>query len=118
VDNRVVRNSRFCPAQGEEGAPPLGGIGIAVVGADDVRILRNTIRGNNPPAEGTSLLPPSGVAVLDGTLVGSDASEDVLVARNRFRNDLDVFWQQDPPGDDIRFRDNRCRTSGPDGLCG
>jgi hypothetical protein len=37
------------------------------------------------------------------------------VAKNRFRNELDIFW--DRSGRKIRFRDNRCRTSDPDGLC-
>jgi hypothetical protein len=118
VGNRIVRNTRFCPAEGEgdEGAPPVGGHGVAVVGADHVRILHNTIKGNNPPAEGESALPSSGVTIADGTnLVGSDAPRNVLVAKNRFRNELDIFW--DRSGRKIRFRDNRCRTSDPDGLC-
>lgn len=69
VGNRIVRNTRFCPAEGEgaEGAPPVGGHGVAVIGADHVRILHNTIRGNNPPAEGESALPSSGVTIADGT---------------------------------------------------
>jgi hypothetical protein len=117
VDNRVIRNTRFCPPEeGEEGAPAIGGHGIAVIGADHVRILHNTIKGNNPPAEGESAFPSSGVTILDGTdIVGSDAPENVLVAKNRFRNDLDIFW--DESGSNIRFRNNRCRTSTPEGLC-
>jgi hypothetical protein len=117
VDNKVIRNTRFCPAEeGEEEAPAIGGHGIAVIGADHVRILHNTIKGNNPPAEGESAFPSSGVTILDGTdIVGSDAPENVLVAKNRFRNDLDIFW--DESGSNIRFRNNRCRTSTPEGLC-
>jgi hypothetical protein len=114
VDNRVVDNTRFCPA-GEEGSS-AGGHGIVVLGADHVRILHNTIKGNNPPAEGESAFPSSGVTILDGTdEVGSDAPKNVLVAKNRFRNDLDIFW--DKSGSNIRFEDNRCRTSRPEGLC-
>jgi hypothetical protein len=43
VGNRIVRNTRFCPAEGEgeEGAPPVGGHGVAVIGADHVRILHS-----------------------------------------------------------------------------
>jgi hypothetical protein len=48
-------------------------------------------------------------------VVGSDAPENVLVVKNRFRNDLDIFW--DESGSNIRFKDNRCRTSTPEGLC-
>ena len=114
VHNSVVRNTRFCPG-GEEG-PSIGGHGIVVLGADRVAIVENTIKGNNPPAEGESAFPSSGVTILNGTdVVGSDAPENVLVAKNRFRNDLDIFW--DESGSNIRFRDNRCRTSTPEGLC-
>jgi hypothetical protein len=114
VDNSVVRNTRFCP--GGEEAPSIGGHGIVVLGADRVAIVKNTIKGNNPPAEGESAFPSSGVTILDGTdVVGSDAPENVLVAKNRFRNDLDIFW--DESGSNIRFRNNRCRTSTPEGLC-
>ena len=116
MHNKVVRNTRFCPGNEEEGMPALGGHGIVVVGADRVAIVKNTIKGNNPPAEGESAFPSSGVTILDGTdVVGSDPPEKVLVAKNRFRNDLDIFW--DESGTNIRFKNNRCRTSTPEGLC-
>jgi hypothetical protein len=118
VGNRVVRNTRFCPPEEgeEEGAPAIGGHGIAVIGADHVLIVDNTITGNNPPAEGESAFPSSGVTIVNGAdVAGSDAPENVLVAKNRFRNDLDIFW--DESGSNIRFRNNRCRTSTPEGLC-
>lgn len=68
------------------------------------------------PAEGEIAFPSSGVTILDGTdVVGSDAPENVLVVKNPFRNDLDIFW--DESGSNIRFKDNRCRTSTPEGLC-
>jgi len=113
VDNRVVGNTRFCPSAEEE--PAIGGHGIVVAGADHVRILHNTIRGNNPPAEGKSAFPSSGVTIVSGEVAGSDAPANVLVAKNRMRNDLDIYW--DETGSSIVFRDNRCRTSTPDGLC-
>jgi hypothetical protein len=116
VGNSAVRNTRFCPAGEEADEPPVGGHGVVVVGADHVSILRNTIRGNNPPAEGESVFPSSGVTVVSGEVAGSDAPENVLVAKNRFKNDLDIFW--DGSGSNIVFRNNRCRTSTPDGLCG
>ncbi len=63
-----------------------------------------------------SFLPSSGVTIVSGAeLVGSDAPGNVLVAGNRFRNQLDIYW--DRTGHDIRFWDNRCRTSTPPGLC-
>ena len=41
--------------------------------------------------------------------MGSDAPRKVLVAKNRLRKELDIFWDRSGLG--IRFRDNRCRTS-------
>jgi hypothetical protein len=113
VHNQVVGNTRFCPAS--EDGPAIGGHGIAVVGADHVGILHNTIRGNNPPPEGLSAFPSSGVTIVSGEVAGSDAPADVLVAKNRMRNDLDIYWDQ--TGSGIVFRDNRCPTSTPGGLC-
>jgi hypothetical protein len=113
TDNWVVGNTRFCPASGEQ--PPIGGHGIVVIGADHVRIVDNTIKGNNPPARGTSILPSSGVTIGSGTVVGSDDPQNVLVAENDFRNELDIFW--DGSGSNVIFDDNECRTSTPAGLC-
>ncbi|HEX6921120.1 MAG TPA: hypothetical protein VF314_12920 [Actinomycetes bacterium] len=112
-ENDVLRNTRFCPPNEE--APPLGGHGIAVVGADHVKIEDNAIKGNNPPVEGESALPSSGVTIVSGALAGGDDPDKVLVEDNRLRNTLDIFW--DESGTRIAFDDNRCRTSVPDGLC-
>jgi hypothetical protein len=76
VDNRVVRNTRFCP--GGDEAPSIGGHGIVVLGADRVLIVHNTIKGNDPPAEGESAFPSSGVTILNG-------AEVVGVGRSRER---------------------------------
>jgi hypothetical protein len=113
VGNRAAGNTRFCPGGDEE--PAIGGHGMVVVGADHVRILRNTIKGNNAPAEGESIFPSSGVTVVSGEVAGSEDPENVLVAKNRFNNDLDIFW--DGSGSNIVFMNNRCRTSTPDGIC-
>jgi hypothetical protein len=43
----LLSSSASWPTWGEEGAPPVGGHGVAVVGADHVRILHSTIKGNN-----------------------------------------------------------------------
>jgi hypothetical protein len=80
-----------------------------------VKIEDNTIRGNNPSAEGESIFPSSGVTIASGEVAGSDAPEKVLVKDNKFRNSLDIFW--DESGSNIAFEDNDCRTSSPDGLC-
>jgi hypothetical protein len=113
VHNEVVRNTRFCPGDGEE--PGIGGHGIVVAGADHVRIVHNAIWGNHPPRKGRSAFPSSGVTIVSGEVAGSDAPSSVLVAKNRIKNQLDIYW--DETGRNIVFRDNRCSTSTPDGLC-
>jgi hypothetical protein len=115
VNNEVARNTRFCPGDAEEEEPSVGGHGIVVVGADHVGILHNTITGNNPPAEGTSVFPSSGVTIVSGEIAGSQPPASVVVAKNRMRNHLDIFWDQ--TGTNIVFMRNRCDTSTPEGLC-
>src|SRR3954471_23686163 len=68
----------------------------------------HTIRGNDPPEEGESAFPSSGVTIVSGEVAGSDPPAYVLVAKNRMRNDLDIYWDQ--TGSGIGFRDNRCPT--------
>jgi hypothetical protein len=112
---RARHNTRFCAAGEDADEPSIGGHGILVVGADRVKIEDNTIRGNNPSAEGVSIFPSFGVTIASGEVAGSDAPEKVLVKDNKFRNSLDIFW--DESGSNIAFEDNDCRTSSPDGLC-
>ena len=114
--NQVSNNTRFCPAGSGEDAPPaLGGHGVVVVGADHVRILDNSISGNDPPAGGASAFPSSGVTILSGAVAGGGAPSSVLVHGNRLRNRLDVFW--DGTGTGIVVAGNACRTATPASLC-
>lgn len=112
VDNDVVNNDRSCGA--DDGAPPLSGHGVVLLGSDNVLVARNRINGNN--ATGPSVLRPAGLTVVSSAFIGGDAPAHIDVVGNTIRrNDLDVFW--DRTGRDIEFRRNDCRTSVPARLC-
>lgn len=111
--NAVRDNTRVCPA-GEE-APPLSGVGIALVGAHDNSIRFNLITGNRP-AGPTAF--SGGVVVVSGIgeegPTGTPSTGNRVVGNLVLGNDPDLFW--DEQGDN-EFAANICRTSSPDDLC-
>jgi hypothetical protein len=111
--NRIHDNDRFCPPGGEEGAPPLSGIGIALANASGNVLIGNEIVGNEP----SGAVPfTGGVVVVDARSPGAEPPSDNLVERNAILgNQPDVFW--DGSGTGNAFERNLCRTSVPDGLC-
>lgn len=48
--NKISDNDKFCPGDEEEGTPPLSGIGVAIAGGADNRLVGNVIRDNTRPA--------------------------------------------------------------------
>jgi nitrous oxidase accessory protein NosD len=110
--NLVRNNTRACAAS-EELPFPLSGVGIALLGANGVKIDGNLITGNVPSAE-TDF--SGGVVVASGVADPLTAPADNRVRGNRIlHNDPDVFW--DGTGSGNSFRGNLCRTSTPAGLC-
>lgn len=111
--NQIHDNSRFCPADDEEGAPPLSGIGVLIAGAHGNKLFGNVIKDNTPSGE----VPFSGgVAVVDfGIPGGEPPSGNVIKGNLILGNQPDLFW--DGSGDGNVFDRNRCETSVPDGLC-
>ena len=109
--NTVRKNTRSCPA-GEEGAPPLSGIGIALIGARDVQLQGNHIVGNVP--SGPSGIHSGGVVVVRG-IGGTPPRGNSVVGNVILQNRPDIFW--DKSGSGNRFAANECKTSKPKGLC-
>lgn len=106
--NKVWKNNRSCP-QHEE-VPPLGGTGILVFGGDHNTIEKNTVLWNR----GT--LPYSGGIVLFPSPKGEPARFNLV--KLNFVKDNAPFDLVDRSGSRTnRFRDNKCRTSNPRGLC-
>jgi hypothetical protein len=56
-------NQKACEAEEDEGTPPLSGIGVLIVGGNDVRLNGNTISDNVPSGD---TVASAGVAVIVG----------------------------------------------------
>jgi len=111
-DNHVHDNNVACPPS--EDAPPLSGIGIAILGDHDTKIEDNAIDHN--VAAGPSGIPSGGLVLLDTTGFGGTAPVNNHIEDNRLTaNQPDVF--SDGSGSGNRFEDNHCTTSTPPGLC-
>lgn len=111
--NNVTANNRACPA-GEEG-PPLSGVGLAVLGGDDIDVIENGAFGNKAAAGVPSAF--AGGILITGSPFGDAPipSTDIKVAFNSaFGNDPDLVVDE---GNEAKVFGNDCLTSQPDGLC-
>ncbi len=107
--NKVVNNTRACPAF--EDAPPLSGVGIALLGARGMEIKGNHIV-HNVPSGPTGF---SGGVVVTKGFGGTAPTNNTVVGNTILRNKPDIFW--DKSGSGNRFNPNNCKTSKPGGLC-
>ena len=113
--NKINNNTKVCPP-GDE-APPISGIGVAVLGGRGMRIDRNTITGNKP--SGPTAFQ-GGVLVVEGIAEpgGPPPSAPInnKVQRNTIlRNQPDIV--RDGTGSGNVLRPNLCKTSTPAGIC-
>lgn len=107
--NKVNHNTRACPAFEE--APPLSGVGIALLGARGMEIKGNKVLGNVPSgATGFS----GGVVVMSG-FGGTPPMDNTVIGNTILRNQPDIFWDETGTGN--RLRPNKCQTSEPERLC-
>jgi parallel beta-helix repeat protein len=107
--NEVMNNTRACPSF--EGAPPLSGIGIALLGARGMEIKHNQIV-HNVPSGPTGL---SGGVVVTKGFKGTPPTNNTVTGNMILRNKPDIFW--DKSGSGNRLKPNNCKTSKPGGLC-
>lgn len=108
--NTIIRNRKFCPPNAEEQTPALSGIGVALVGGQNMNIQKNWIVDNGPsgPVDFTG-----GVVLIRGDSTaphGNSLRRNVIVA-----NELDIF--SDGTGSGNVLESNFCQTSEPSGLC-
>jgi parallel beta-helix repeat protein len=112
--NLVSANNRSCP--GEEGeAPPMGGIGIVLAGAQHTTVTANLIRTN--VAQPGSGLPGGGVILIDSTGFGGTAPTNNTVNRNLLTGNAPNDILSDGTGSGNTFTSNSCTTSTPAGFC-
>jgi hypothetical protein len=107
--NEVMDNTRACPSF--EGAPPLSGIGIALLGARGMEIKSNQIM-HNVPSGPTGF--SGGVVVMSG-FKGTPPTNNTVTSNTTLRNKPDIFW--DKSGSGNRLKPNNCKTSKPGRLC-
>ena len=111
-DNRVWQNNKACP--GNDEAPPLSGIGIAIVGAQSTTVKGNTIFGHHPTGP---TVASAGIGVLSGALAGGSNPDGASIVDNVLRSNKPQALLWDGSGAGVTFSGNVCRTSTPAGLC-
>jgi nitrous oxidase accessory protein NosD len=107
--NKVENNTRACPAF--EDAPPLSGVGIALLGARGMEIKHNHIV-HNVPSGPTGF--SGGVVAISG-FEGTPPTNNTVIGNTILRNKPDIYW--DKKGSGNRFKPNNCKTSKPERLC-
>jgi len=106
--NRLWANNKACAGGGDEG-PPLSGIGILQLGAQEIAIRNNVIRGQRKEHPSAAY---GGIVIRPGF---SGTKPSGVVANNlALGNRLDINW--DGSGQ-IRFRSNQCQRSRPGRVC-
>jgi nitrous oxidase accessory protein NosD len=109
--NRFVGNRRVCSREPHDFIPPLAGVGIGLIGADDARVERNAVTGNG--AAGRSGL--SGGVLVRRSVSGHPARRDAIT-HNRVSDNRPADLSWDGAGDD-QFEGNRCGLGKPSNLC-
>jgi hypothetical protein len=107
--NEIMNNTRACPAF--EDAPPLSGVGIALLGVRGMENKGNHIV-HNVPSGPTGF---SGGVVVTKGFGGTAPTNNTLTGNTILRNKPDIFW--DKSGSGNRFNPNDCKTSKPGRLC-
>jgi nitrous oxidase accessory protein NosD len=108
--NTANGNNKACAAQGPE--PAISGIGIALSGANDTKVLNNKVQRNKNLH--ASAVGSGGILVQKGT--GGTVPKNDLVKKNKLSKNspFDIDW--DSTGT-VTFKQNTCTTSSPSGLC-
>jgi len=114
-NNRSWANDKACPAD-DEGAPPLSGIGMLLVGARRTLVTHNWITGNAP---GGDSFISAGLVLVSAKIGGGsgfDPRHDTISNNTITGNSpLDIFY--DRSGSDNHFPGNTCNTSQPSWIC-
>jgi nitrous oxidase accessory protein NosD len=108
--NRVWANNKACAADPGEGGPPLSGIGILLLGAQDTVVRNNVVRGQSKAHPSAA---HGGIVIRPG-FGGTLPNGDVIAGNVALGNRPDINW--DGSGH-VRFRDNLCRSSRPGSVC-
>ncbi|MFA1545702.1 nitrous oxide reductase family maturation protein NosD [Actinomadura chokoriensis] len=111
--NKIFKNNRRCAAHGD--VPALGGTGVLFFGGEHNTVEKNIVkenRGRLPYSGGIVLFP--GVAPKHGS---ARPARHNLIKNNVVRRNAPFDLVDKSGSKTNRFRDNKCRTSNPRGLC-
>ena len=110
--NVASNNDRAC--EGGEEAPPLSGVGIALVGARETTVGFNATNDNDPTGP---TVWSGGIVLASSTQFGGTNARGNLIRFNESHQnaDWDVFWDEKGTGN--QFRSNDCETSSPAFIC-
>ena len=110
--NRVAANNRWCPAD-SSGAPDYGGIGIALIGAQNTKVAHNDVRYNR--AQAGSAIHGGGIVILSAAATdvtpGSPMPTGNSIRSNRLSGNSPYDIYGDGTGSGNTVRGNRCDTS-------
>jgi hypothetical protein len=113
--NQVTANNRVCAASADMGTPAYGGIGIALIGAQNTVVALNDIR-NNLAVAGSAFPDGGGILLLDGAAFGAGAPSGNSIRLNWLSGNTpnDIF------GDGTGLNTvsgNTCTTTNLTGAC-
>jgi hypothetical protein len=111
--NSSWANGKACPAD-DEGAPPLSGIGVLLVGARRTTLRHNDITNNVPGGQSAF---SGGLVMISAKPFGGHPLQRDRVVRNTITGNqqFDVYY--DGSGFGNRFVGNTCNTSHPAWIC-
>jgi hypothetical protein len=110
--NRVTANNRWCPAD-NSGAPAYGGIGIALIGAQNTTVAHNDVQGNR--AQAGSAIHGGGIVILTAAATGGSPGSRAPTGNSVLSNHLsgngpfDIFG--DGTGSANSVSGNNCHTT-------
>jgi parallel beta-helix repeat protein len=111
-DNNVSNNNKVCPSTG---GPPLNGAGIVLAGVHDVVVHDNRVNDNRATAPSFA---SGGISLVSTLSFGGAVPTRNTVRDNTALRNAPFDLSTDPSFPENRFRNNRCQTSQPPGLCG
>jgi hypothetical protein len=113
--NQVTANNRLCPAVPDSGVPPYGGVGFALVGAQNTVVALNDVRENL--AQIGSSITGGGIVILDGAMFGAGAPSGNSVRLNWLSGNTSHDIYGDGAGTANTVGGNICTTTNLAGAC-
>jgi len=113
--NQVTANNRPCPAMPDNGVPAYGGVGIALMGAQNTVVALNDVRDNVEQTGGG--ITGGGIVLLDAAIFGAGAPTGNSVRLNSLSGNTPNDIYSDGTGTANTVSGNTCANSNVAGAC-